>query len=47
MIRKAKKEDANSVSKLLKQLGYDTEPLSVQKMLLNLSSNENGIMYTC
>ena len=43
MIRKAQKEDAKSVSKLLTQLGYDTASLSVEEMLLNLSSKDNGV----
>jgi len=46
IIRKAQKEDANPVSKLLMQLGYDTPPLSVEEMILNLSSDNNEI-YVC
>ncbi|MEH6457611.1 MAG: GNAT family N-acetyltransferase [Cocleimonas sp.] len=46
IIRKARKEDANSVSYLLKQLGYDTALLSVEEMLLNLSTDNNEI-YVC
>jgi len=46
IIRKARKEDVNSVSYLLKQLGYDTALLSVEEMLLNLSTDNNEI-YVC
>lgn len=43
MIREAQNEDAQSVSKLLTQLGYDTTSLSVKEMLLNLPSKDNEV----
>ena len=41
-IRKAEKDDANRISILLLQLGYETTPSKIADML---SDSENGIVY--
>jgi len=43
IIRKAQINDSTTISKLLKQLGYETEPLKIKKAVHNSSNDGNQV----
>mgnify|MGYP000645706740 CR=1 FL=1 len=43
IIRKAQEDDVNVISKLLKQLGYETEPVVIKKMLTTATNPDNEV----